>query len=107
MEFIKEYDFGSCEGVYILEVDLSYPKGLHDGHNEFPLAPEAMCVKANMLPKYQRELYSTIYDKSPTGKTKYVRHIANLQLYVNVGLVLTSIHSVIKFKQSRWLKPIY
>ena len=58
-----------------------------------------MCVKANMLSKYQRKLYSTIYDKSPTDsvspkliahlydKTKYVLHIANLQLYINMGVV--------------------
>ena len=38
-------------------------------------------------------------------KTKYVLHIANLQLYIDMGLVLTSIHRGIKFKQSRWLKP--
>jgi hypothetical protein len=90
---------------------------LHDEHNEFPLAPEVMCVKASMLSKYQRVLYSDIYDKGPSDsaspkfianlydKTKYVLHIANLQLYINVGLVLTSIHTVIQFKQSRWLKP--
>ena len=76
-----------------------------------------MCVKANMLSKYQRELYSTIYGTTPSDiqspklianlydKTKYVVHIANLQLYINMGLILTNIHRVIKFKQSRWLKP--
>jgi hypothetical protein len=25
---------------YILEVDFSYPKDLHENHNKFPLAPE-------------------------------------------------------------------
>ena len=70
-----------------------------------------------MLSKYQRELYSTIYDRSPSDsvspklianlydKTKYVLRIANLQLYIDMGLVLTTIHRVIKFKHTRWLKP--
>ena len=76
-----------------------------------------MCVKANMLSEYQRELQSTIYGTTPCDsashklianlhdKTKYVVQIANLQLYINMGLILTTIHRVIKFKQSRWLKP--
>ena len=37
-------------------------------------------------------------------KTKYVLHIANLQLYINMGLVLTTTHRIIEFKHSRWLK---
>ena len=95
-------------------VDLDYPKELHCEHNEFQLAPEVMCVKANMLSKYQAYLYSTVYETTPCdsalpeknlyGKTKYVVHIANLQLYINMRLILTKIHRIIKFKQSRWLR---
>ena len=44
-----KYDFETCETGNILEVDLSYLKELHPEHNEFPLAPEVMCVKANLL----------------------------------------------------------
>ena len=56
-----------------------------------------------MLSKYQRDLYSAIYEIIPCDsaspelvanlydKTKYVVLIANLQLYINMGLILTKI----------------
>ena len=37
---------------YFLEVDLEYPKKLHELHNDFPLAPEKLTVSNNMLSKY-------------------------------------------------------
>ena len=50
---------------------------MHDDHNAFSLAPEVMCVKANMLTKYQRELYSTIYGRSASDSASS-KLIANL-----------------------------
>ena len=43
-DFIKNYDKDSDKG-YILEVDVEYPKNLHDLHSDLPFLPERMKIK--------------------------------------------------------------
>ena len=78
----------------ILEVDLEYPKELHDLHNEYPLAPERIKCKNNV-----EKLIPNLRDKK-----KYVVHYKNLSQYLDLGLRLTRIHRGIKFEESEWLK---
>ena len=113
---IINYDNGRTG--YILEVDLEYPKELHDLHNDYPLAPEVMNVKADMLSEKQVEIYKlTNGGKEPkdektrklilnlNGKSKYLVHIRTLQFYLKHGLKLKKIHRAIKFEQKEILKP--
>ncbi len=77
----------------ILEVDLKYPKELHDPHNEYPLAAERLWV--NKVEKLIPNL---------NDKTKYVLHHENLKMYLRMGLELTKIHRGITFEESCFMK---
>ena len=77
----------------ILEVDLEYPKDLHDLHNDYPLAPEH--IEVNKIDK----LIPNLGDKK-----NYVIHYENLKQYLSLGLKLVKIHRGIKFEESQWLE---
>ena len=41
---------------YILKVDLIYPPEIHDRHDEYPMAPQMINVRPEMLYKTQHRL---------------------------------------------------
>ena len=101
---------------YFLEVDLEYPDELHELHNDYPLAPEKLAISYDMLSDYCKKIADKyeikVGDKMKLitnldNKTNYVVHYRNLQLYLSLGMKLTKIHKVLKFKQSDWIKKIY
>ena len=94
-KWMNKYELNNLENYScILEVDLEYPKELHDLHNDYPLAPEQ--IEMNKVEK----LIPNLRDKE-----KYVLHYKNLKQYLDLGLELTCIHRGIKFEESEWLKP--
>ena len=82
--------------------------------NDYPLAPDKIKIKREMLSKYQLAI-ADLYN-IPNGnvkklvpncfdREKYVLHYENLQLYLRLRLKLKRIHHVLEFNQSEWLKP--
>ena len=86
---LETWELHSC----ILEVDLEYPKSLHDLHSDYPLGPEQ--IEVNKVVKLTPNL---------GNKKKYILHYENLKPYLRLGLKLTHIHRGIKFKESPWLE---
>ena len=102
---------------YIVEVDLGYPKELHDLHKDYPLAPEIMSINENMLSKVEKDIHKYYYGKDASDektnklvlnvmdKKKYVLHTSALKFYLQHGLSLRKVHRAISFKQANFLKP--
>ena len=92
-EFIKNYDENNDKG-YILEVDVKYPKKIHDLHSDLPFLPKRMKID-----KCKKVVCNLL------NKNKYIIHIKSLKQALNHGLKLKKIHRIIEFSQEAWLKP--
>lgn len=101
---------------YIFEVDLDYPKHLHNMHNDYPFCAENMHIprisKTHTF-SVDSDREKTIYS-SPNikkllltldSKKNYVIHYRMLKLAINHGLVLKKIHRILQFNQKPWLEP--
>ena len=97
-----------------LEVDLAYPRELHDDHADYPLAPERGAPRYDDLSEYQRGLLREMHgDRRPQpsekllltlrDKRNYVVHYRALKLYLSLGLVLQRVHRVLEHDQAPWL----
>lgn len=110
---------------YLFEVDLHYPKHLHDKHNDYPFCPERRLLPSEALDFIEKmtadcrtdedekkkkisairkskiqKLLLTFYDKK-----NYVLDYRMLKLALTHGLELKKVHRILKFRQSCWMKP--
>ena len=91
-EFVKNYDENNDKG-YILEVDVKYPKKLHDLHSDLPFLPRRLKIDKS------EKLVCNLHNKK-----KYVVHIKSLKQALNHGLKFKKVHRIIEFNQKAWLK---
>ena len=94
---------------WILEVDLEYPRELHEEHDSFPLAP-----KKEWMSPYQTRLIKDLDLNPPDSKkllltlpdkNNYVVHNRNLQFYLQQGMKLKRVHRVLEFDPECWMEP--
>ena len=79
--FIKNYDEDSNKGFF-LEVDVQYPKKIHNLHSDLPFLPEKLKIKKC------NKLVCNVQDKK-----NVVVHIRALKQALNHGLILKNTQS--------------
>ena len=80
---------------YLLEVDLEYPRDIHDKHADLPFCP----IRENSPIGKETKLIATLRDKE-----RYVIHYRYLKQCIRHGICVSRIHRVLVFKQSPWLR---
>ena len=82
-------------------------------HNDYPFYPEKVVISHDMLSNYCKKIAEKYGTKVANvkklipnlgKKINYVVHYKNLQLYISLWMKLSKTHSVLKFKQSNWMK---
>ena len=95
---------GPC---YILEVDLLYPPEIYDREDDYPMAPQIINVRPEMLSETQHRLLVDYFNGVASGSKKLicsflprVRYTVfgqNLLFYLSREMKLTEVHRAIKF----------
>ena len=89
---------------YFLDVDLEYPENLHGSHKDYPMAPEKIKIKDELLSPYCLEIKNNYDIKSGDinklvpnlmPKKNYVVHYRNLKYYLSQGLMLKKVHRIL------------
>ena len=80
---------------YLLEVDVEYPKELHENHNELPFLAERMKIGR------EEKLVANLKDKKG-----YAVQIKTLNRALKHGLKFKKVHRVIEFQHIKWKKAM-
>ena len=90
-----------------------------DDDRDYPLAPTMEVVQKDWLSRYQSNISEQMKNNENCGptivkvkkllqtlhdKTHYIFHHKLLKLYVKLGLIVTKLYRIVKFKQELWLE---
>ena len=95
---------------YFLEVDIEYPHSIRQKTKHFPFCPENKLISKNDFTPYMQSIMPENYVSHKklicdwADKRNYLIHYRMLKFYIKHGMKIKQIHSVISFKQSKWLE---
>ena len=86
---------------------------IHEKLKQYPPAPESLTPKDEWLSDYQKELKKKMNIKHSTAKLiphladhkNYCVRYRSLKYLVNLGVEIKKVHTIVSFKQKKWLKP--
>jgi hypothetical protein len=99
---------------YYFEVDLFFPDNIHNLLCWFPLAPEKKFYSDECLSPYMQRLQAKFNIKrgkikksvsSLDPKKNYRIHFRLLQFYIGLGVQITKVHKIMRFRQAPFMKP--
>ena len=95
---------------YFIEVDLKYPDNIKEKTKHFPFAPVNKKLNPDDFSEYMKEDKPNTYTQTKklicdwSDKKNYLVHYRMLKFYIRHGMTVDKDHSVISYKQSKWLE---
>ena len=96
--------------MIFVEVDLIFPDNIKENTKLFPFAPENKKNNPDKFSDYMKARKPNIYTKTKklicdwSDKKNYLFHHKMSNVYVRHGLIVDKVHTVVSFKQSKWLE---
>ena len=120
-EELEKIDLLKCnllgsEGMILKCKSITYPKELHELHNEMPMVAEKTTITFNDLSPTAQKIFQEVFPEKNKNykstklctnfleKKDYVAHAQNLKFYLQNGIKISAFTQGIKFQQSNFLK---
>ena len=95
---------------YFIECDLEYPAEIKEKTENYPLCPYQTKADPECFSEYMNSVKQPNYKPTEklmcdlTNKYNYMMHYRMFKFYTNLGMKVTKIHMIYRFKQSLWLE---
>ena len=95
---------------YFIEAHLNNPDKIKAKTKNFPFSHVNKKIDPDIFKDYMKTIKPATYKQTKklicdwSDKTNYLVHYRMLKFYVRHGMIVDEVHSIISFKQSRWLE---